>query len=378
MFNVNTLAGNIKKHRIAAGYSQRALADAILVSPQSVSKWECGASLPDVEKIYMIADTLNVSVDTLLGRNENSKKILIGIDGGGSKTEFIAFTDGGEIIGNHYAGTCNPNVIGVDACVEMLIGGINALLGNEISPYGIHVGSAGFLLGGNGIQIRSALQRRYPRARIECATDMLNVIASATDANNCIAAICGTGSSVLVKRGDDLTRLGGYGYLIEKAGSGFDIGRDALLAIASELDGFGEHTLLTELAAPRIGNNVSSIIDKVYKKDRAFVASFAAQVFEAYSKGDKVAEKILTENAKALATLINHALDRFGHSFKVVLSGGIVSHSDVFVTMLKEYLPHGISPIVPKYPQSLGACTLCAKACGVETLGLMERLYEQY
>lgn len=378
MFNVDKLASNIKKYRIDAGYSQRTLAELLVVSPQSVSKWECGASLPDVEKIYMLAEALRVSADALLGLDMNKRKIMIGIDGGGSKTEFIAFTDSGDIIGRHYGGACNPNAIGIDACVEMLINGINALISTESNIYGIHVGSSGFLLGGNGQLVRSALQRRYPRARIECATDMLNVIASATNAENCIGVICGTGSSVIIRQGDKLSRIGGYGYLIDKAGSGFDIGRDALLAVARDFDEIGQKTLLTELLTPRIGNNVSSIIDKVYKNDRSFVASFAAQVFEAYSKGDEVAGNILSENAKALADMINPAIKRCGDNCQLVMSGGIVSHSDVFINILKKHLIYGIEPIVPKYPQSLGACMLCAQNCGVEINGLIERLFEQY
>ena len=51
MFNSEVLASNITAFRKAKGISQQALAAALSISPQSVSKWECGASVPDIENL---------------------------------------------------------------------------------------------------------------------------------------------------------------------------------------------------------------------------------------------------------------------------------------------------------------------------------------
>ena len=46
--------------------SQEELADRLMVSRQTVSKYETGESLPDIEKCRMIADVFNVSLDDLV------------------------------------------------------------------------------------------------------------------------------------------------------------------------------------------------------------------------------------------------------------------------------------------------------------------------
>ena len=48
--------------------SQGDLADRLEVSRQSVSKWETGQSVPDLDKIIKLADLFGVTVDELDGR----------------------------------------------------------------------------------------------------------------------------------------------------------------------------------------------------------------------------------------------------------------------------------------------------------------------
>ncbi len=48
------------------GFSQENLADMLNVSRQSVSKWEAGMAMPEIDKLVSIADIFKVSVDSLL------------------------------------------------------------------------------------------------------------------------------------------------------------------------------------------------------------------------------------------------------------------------------------------------------------------------
>ena len=56
--------------RKKAGMSQEDLASKLNVSRQSISKWESGQSLPDVEKIALISKIFNVSTDSLIHGTE--------------------------------------------------------------------------------------------------------------------------------------------------------------------------------------------------------------------------------------------------------------------------------------------------------------------
>ena len=61
-----TLAEKILSLRTAQGLSQGDLAERLEVSRQSVSKWETGQSVPDLDKIIRLADQFGVSVDELV------------------------------------------------------------------------------------------------------------------------------------------------------------------------------------------------------------------------------------------------------------------------------------------------------------------------
>ena len=58
---------NIKTFREGLGMTQSELADALSVTPQSVSRWENGLACPDIEKLPQLSAIFNVSVDELLG-----------------------------------------------------------------------------------------------------------------------------------------------------------------------------------------------------------------------------------------------------------------------------------------------------------------------
>ena len=148
MFDKNTLAKNIKKYRIIKNISQNQLAKSLFVTPQAVSKWESGIATPDIENLYNIAEQLMISVDMLF--NESSlQKVMICVDGGGSKTEFLLFTESGEIKNRLVLGASNPNLIGVDNAYSVLKNGIDTLISNWSDISGIFIGAAGMNSGNN-------------------------------------------------------------------------------------------------------------------------------------------------------------------------------------------------------------------------------------
>lgn len=61
------LSENIKKYRLRRGMTQEQLASCLGVSPQAVSKWECGDTYPDGSLLLPIAEALGVSLDMLFG-----------------------------------------------------------------------------------------------------------------------------------------------------------------------------------------------------------------------------------------------------------------------------------------------------------------------
>lgn len=65
---------NLTELRKLNGFSQEELADRIGVSRQTLSKYETGESLPDIEKCKQLADVFSVSMDDLISYDKNDEE----------------------------------------------------------------------------------------------------------------------------------------------------------------------------------------------------------------------------------------------------------------------------------------------------------------
>ncbi len=377
MFDISTLAYNIRRYRKNCGFTQQQLASALSISPQSVSKWECGAAAPDLEKLCMLTELLHVSAEQLLGM-QSGEETMIAIDGGGTKTEFVLFDQSGRVLSRIKKEGCNPNVCGIEAAIEVIRSGINRLVAESPNVIGIYAGCAGFASGDHKKIMTRELRRLYPNLKIKCETDIANVISATTDEENCIAAICGTGVVVYANTSGDLHRIGGWGYLLDEGGSGFTIGRDALRAALADRDGLGEHTVITELAENMIGSDVWSHIGDIYKGGNSYIASFAPVVTAAYSMGDAVACEILEKNAAELAKCILSAARNYRCGRTVVMAGSVIVKDDLYRKLVEEKIGGSLRLIVSKMPAVYGACVECCKLCSVPTSTLHENFIDSY
>lgn len=66
---------NLKTLRNQRGISQKTLAEIIMVSQQSINKYENHNVEPDIETLIKIADYFQVSLDYLVGRNFHSENL---------------------------------------------------------------------------------------------------------------------------------------------------------------------------------------------------------------------------------------------------------------------------------------------------------------
>lgn len=71
-----SFAENLTELRKFHDFSQEELAEMIGVSRQTLSKYETGESLPDIEKSKMLADVFSVTVDDLISYEKNGEDSL--------------------------------------------------------------------------------------------------------------------------------------------------------------------------------------------------------------------------------------------------------------------------------------------------------------
>ena len=305
-------------------------------------------------------------------------RCYIGIDGGGTKTAAILFDEGGRILARHTAGPCNPNVLGFDESTARVKEIVESLTqGEPRSVVAIYIGTAGIFTKDDGPRFAAAVSRACGVEKVKCENDVMNVVAAATDADRCVAGVCGTGMIVYAKEPDRVTRLNGWGYLLGQSGSGYDIGRDVIRAAVGESEGLSAATALTPLVERKAGMTLEQLVLEVYRREPAFVASFAPLAFEADAAGDAVARGILVENARAFAKVLNCAAESHDCGDVVVVSGGIATNA-AFGKLLKQELKPGLKLVVPSSPQVVGACINCARFCGLNSPSVRKKLVQSY
>lgn len=344
----NQIGKNIRLRREAAGLTQSDLAEKLFVSFQAVSAWERGQSVPDLENAVRIAQLFGISVDSLL--KDGDRELFVGIDGGGTKTEFVSFYEDGTVASRVVTEATNPNDVGESACIATLCQGLSRLLQGVI-PKAVFAGIAGAGAGDWKSVLSKALSEKIgTTAWVD--TDAICVLSLAPDPQNSAMVISGTGSCVFILREGKLIRLGGWGQLFDESGSAYDVGKDAVRHALGVEDGLESKSLVSDKLYEKLGFPIFASIPKIYEKGRAFIASLAPLVCEAAESGDAKGTEILEKNAAHLARLLRSAKERYGAN--EFICGGGFFRNEVFRQMVAK--KSTCTLISPELPPVCGAC----------------------
>lgn len=333
-------ARNLRAKRRAAGLTQDALGEMISYSGKSVSKWESGEAYPPAELLPDIAKILNSDIDSFFDYKE-APRYFLGIDGGGTKCDYLLVDAGGHVLKTHQGGAANPLSVGPRAAFENMKSGItNACEGYPYGQISVYAG----LAAGSDAQVKSMVVQflgEFGFACCDCGSDAQNSIAAGLKGEDGVAVIMGTGSTAFSSLNGVSKRYGGYGHLVADHGSGFTYGRAVISSVLSHKDGSGRSTVMTEMLQKKMGKEPILLIPDIYEGGKQYVASFAPIVFEAYKLGDAVAIEAVEVNVKLLSNLIRAALrdfDGLSKEVPVVLCGGLCAHSSIIVPIMERNL----------------------------------------
>jgi N-acetylglucosamine kinase-like BadF-type ATPase len=274
-------------------------------------------------------------------------KYLIGIDGGGTKTDCAVADLSGKIINQNTGKPSNFLVIGIEEAVENIFGLIEENLfeleGNFSDVKQIVIGVAGAGRKEDAQLLEKSFkdysdQQGVHFKGVKVVSDAHIALEGAfPDSVGCIL-IAGTGSILFGKDEKGIIhRVGGFGRLIGDEGSGYSIGRKALNAVSKESDGRGEKTLISQILNYKMNLGLSdSIINKVYK-EKLDIASIAKIVIEAAEEGDAIAEKILDEEAEELILHIKSILNKIHSSnLNIAFSGSLIDNKNFYTDLLNK------------------------------------------
>lgn len=290
-------------------------------------------------------------------------RYYIGVDSGGTKTDSVLFDGIGRVLCHRCDVGCNPNDIGADAALDKLSSIIKSLAAQ--SPEKVSSAFAGVAgIAAFADEFGAALAERTKIPALRAGGDAIPLLAASFNRSDGCCVISGTGVSCFYRKGGEIGRVGGWGYLFDGAGGGFDLGRDAIAAVLHEYDGQGEETVLTGLLTNRMGSHPKDIINMIYSRGRSYVASFADAVFVGCRLGDRVSQNIMTRNAQEIARLIEVAGRNFGPIFSVSLGGGVFINNPAYSAKLRELVSGKINLTVNTTPAVYGSAVEAVYSSG--------------
>ena len=283
-------------------------------------------------------------------------KYLIGIDGGGTKTDCAIADLSGKIIYQTDGKPSNFLIIGVEETVANLFAVIEECLFelkgdfSDVKQIVIGVAGAGRIDDAELLEksfLDYANDEGIHFKGVKVVSDAQVALEGAFPSSAGCILIAGTGSILFGKDKDgNIHRVGGFGRLIGDEGSGYCIGRKALNAVSKEIDGRGENTIITEMVNDTIDFGVSDkLVNKVYK-DKLDIASIAKIVISAAEKGDNIANKILNIEADELILHLKSILKKIpAKKLNVSFSGSLIDNKNFYSDLLKKKVRENLSQI---------------------------------
>lgn len=256
---------------------------------------------------------------------------MLGIDAGGSKTVALLATLDGRVVAEGRAGGANLRTHGELVVEKTLDEVIDRVLdGSSERPGAVCLGIAGVDRLDDAATIRGVMRRLGFRDRTLIVNDALIALVAGAGEPVGLVLVAGTGSIAYGANAHGAAaRSGGWGPVLADEGSGYWIGRRALVAVMRHADGRGPRTALTPMVLERLRlTRPDELVHEIYEgaERRQLVATLGPLVAEAQAGGDAVAAEILRDAAAELvlaAASVIGRLDMRGDVFPTFLSGGM-------------------------------------------------------
>jgi N-acetylglucosamine kinase-like BadF-type ATPase len=301
-------------------------------------------------------------------------RYVLGIDGGGTKTQAVVVDDRGQLCGTGLGGPSNYDDVGVDITQASIWHSVDAarrVAGLPQAPFAAaFMGMAGVVSPTDRAVIHEIAQNLALASPQTTGVDhdCRIALAGGLTGRPGIVQIAGTGSSTFgLNAAGEGWRSGGWGQLISDEGSSYWLGVEAMRAAVSAFDGRIENTALLEKVQTHLElAHINDIMHRIYITglSRAEVAALAPLVIEAAREGDVVALALIDRGAQELAACVLAVAHRLGFttgSCELAMVGGLFRAGDIFVQPFKNAvlskLPH--CRVLPaELPPVLGAGVL--------------------
>ena len=272
----------------------------------------------------------------------------IGIDGGGTKTEFVICNEIGKVLNSLTLGTIHYAQIGFNESLNRVKEGIKELCINSGCEYddikAIGIGIPGFgEVQSDSNKITDLFKTEFGD-KIRIQNDVALACIGGFAFKTGIGLVAGTGSmAVTFDKEDRLIRCGGWGPDCGDEGSAHWIGKKALEAYGKMSDSRIPKSKLYYLMKEELSiEDDFDIIDIVIKSEdkRKIISSMSTYVGQS-AEEDEVSREILKQAADELALLILGIINKQNsqcEEIKVAYFGGVFNCGKYILEPLKQYL----------------------------------------
>ena len=239
-----------------------------------------------------------------------TRRYVIGVDGGATKTVALIGTESGKILGRGESGSSNYHNIGTNAASKAIKRAVTEAR-KHARIRESHSDIAVVALAAVNSPRDLATARRFVRAtKIARMThvvhDSVAALHNATHGKPGIVVISGTGCMAAgINKAGRYVRAGGWGYLIDDEGSAYDIGTKALKSAFRTLDGRAPRTKLAFALKRRFRVKMLENASPLIYSDGLGIDSIAGltPLVSKLAPSDKVCREILRSAGVALAEL---------------------------------------------------------------------------
>lgn len=262
-----------------------------------------------------------------------SGPLVIGVDGGGTRTRAVILDEAGVELGR---GATGPALVdGRELPID--IEGVVSTVRSAAMAADIALPCAALCGGFAGVgrererqAVESALAEHQLATAVRVVTDAEAAFFDAFRAGPGLLMIAGTGSVALGRAEDGRqARVGGWGLLLGDEGSAYEIGLRALRAIARSADGRGEPT---EMEAQFVAGlsliGPEDLIAWVAGAGKTAIAGLAPAVCDLAAAGDAAAAAIVSDAVASLAAHVDALLSQLGPWTtppRLALAGGLLA-----------------------------------------------------
>lgn len=296
-------------------------------------------------------------------------KIVIGIDGGGTKTKFLASDAFGNILYENTLGTLHYLQIGFDGVKSLLEEAVNSILQtlklNKNDVLAIYVGCPGYGdISADTSNLEKAISDALDPTTYEIGNDMINALAGSLAGKSGINVIAGTGSIGYGKNnsGDSFHSGGWHHYFGGDEGSAHWFGTKLILNFTQQADGRIPKTQLYNHVIDRLSlkddTDILNLIINEYGLERDKIAQLSTLVTELAELKDPVALSIFEEAAYELTKIYSAVAKNltFDSDILASYSGGIFKSGDFIVKPLRENLAKlNINLLDPQFEPDIGS-----------------------